>query len=466
MMKHNNDNQDILNVLVFEYEAMSQQGTVGFYEKTVFLKLIEYYKNEDRLQSALHVAIHAVEQHPCSAELFLSQAQLFSELAQYENALEALQQAASFAPNDLEVQLLTAEVHLALDDEQLAFGIIRRLRDQYANQKEAFAEVLYCEGCMYEHLELFDNMFITLKQAALTFPSQSILQRLWVSIECTKRYQESVELHTQLIDNNPFCPISWYNIGHAYNCLGLPKKADMAFEYAYINEPGFTTAYKDRADILIAQNEYVEAIECFDEAILNAKVDSEIYVAQGYCYEHLKDFESAILCYRMAIELDEEDDAAHYRIGECLARQGKWNEAILAYQKAIKINVLFEEYIAALAIAYCEIREYDKAKKLFMKVTEIAPEQSQYWLQYACFLMDMGNITEALENLDIGIENAGGSELNNCKVVCLLMSKKRKEALKLFSQLLRCDPDAGRTLLKLAPELADDPDVRLLIKAS
>ena len=34
--------------LVFEYEVMSQKGTVGFYEEAVFLALIEHYQNDEK----------------------------------------------------------------------------------------------------------------------------------------------------------------------------------------------------------------------------------------------------------------------------------------------------------------------------------------------------------------------------------------------------------------------------------
>ena len=43
MKQQNQNNQNIEKALISEYEAMSQKGTVGFYEETVFLALINHY---------------------------------------------------------------------------------------------------------------------------------------------------------------------------------------------------------------------------------------------------------------------------------------------------------------------------------------------------------------------------------------------------------------------------------------
>ena len=75
---------------IFEYEAMSHKGTVGFYEKTAFLQLINHYLNQELFDEALEVIDHAVNQHPFSGAFHIVQAQLFIEKNCENLALEAL----------------------------------------------------------------------------------------------------------------------------------------------------------------------------------------------------------------------------------------------------------------------------------------------------------------------------------------------------------------------------------------
>ena len=61
-----------------------------------------------------------------------------------------------------------------------------------------------------------------------------------------------------------------------------------------------------------------------------------------------------------------------------------------------------EEYFSALGEAYFQSGDYEKALPLFKEATEIAPEQSEYWVKYARFLVDLDKIDEALDVIDEG----------------------------------------------------------------
>ena len=60
MNQQNFDNKHSLADLIFEYEAMSQKGTVEFVEETVFEKLIEFFQNKCSYEKALEVVNHAL----------------------------------------------------------------------------------------------------------------------------------------------------------------------------------------------------------------------------------------------------------------------------------------------------------------------------------------------------------------------------------------------------------------------
>ena len=93
MQQHNYDKQHTLNDLIFEYEAMSQKGTVGFYEETVFSRIIDYYESESSIDLALEAVDKALSQHFYSTTLYCRKAELLAIQKQEKAALSAIQQA-------------------------------------------------------------------------------------------------------------------------------------------------------------------------------------------------------------------------------------------------------------------------------------------------------------------------------------------------------------------------------------
>ena len=107
MQQHNYDKQHTLNDLIFEYEAMSQKGTVGFYEETVFSQIIDYYESESSIDLALEAVDKALSQHFYSTTFYCRKAELLAIQKQEAAALSAIQQAEVLSPSDYEVKLIT-----------------------------------------------------------------------------------------------------------------------------------------------------------------------------------------------------------------------------------------------------------------------------------------------------------------------------------------------------------------------
>ncbi|MEL6864363.1 MAG: tetratricopeptide repeat protein [Bacteroidota bacterium] len=450
--------------LVSEYEAMSQKGTVGFFEEKVFFKIIEYYQKADQLDRAIEVADHALGQYTYSVEFYLLKSQMLLEKGCKHLALSCLERAEIFAPQELELHLLRAEVFTAMGYTEDAFAILERIKDDVSD--EQLCEIFFCEACIHEHLEQFDSMFFALRDAILADPSnKSVIRRLWLSVEMSGAYAESIELYQFLIDKDPYCYISWYNLGHAYYCLKDFEHAAQAFEYAYLIDETFEFAYRDCADAWIKLKEYGKALACYEEALGFVEPDSDLYLHIGYCYECLQDIGLAYSFYRKAIHLKANNDTVYFRLGECYASEKKWGNAIRAYHKAIEIDSRKEEYLKALAEAYYQVDEPEKARQLFKKAADTAPEYSEYWIHYASFLMDINEVDGALAVLDEAGYYAPGVDLEYCRVACLFMLDRRQEALYLLSEVLTEDFKSHDTLFEWVPGLENDLDVQSVLAA-
>ncbi|MEO1626674.1 MAG: tetratricopeptide repeat protein [Bacteroidota bacterium] len=449
-------------MLISQYEAMSHKGTVGFIEETVFHRIISHYRQGNRPDQAISAVDHALDQHPYFADFYLLKAQILFEKGCRQLALDCLSQAELFAPESLESSLLRAEILISLEHNEEAFALLERLK-LVANSAEELSEVYFCEACVYEFLEQFDQMFFALRQAMHSTPrNKSALKRLWYSVELSKRYKESIRLHEFLIDRDPYCHICWYNLGHAHFCLGKFQEAADAFEYAYLIDANFSSAYKDCAESYLRMGNFSKALNCYEDALEQVEADYELYVKLGYCYDQLHDPGMAQAFYLKAISANPLDDAAYYQMGQSLASQCSWTRAITYYHKAIELNDCFEEYMAALATAYHQTEQNEEAQKWFLQAAETAPEQANAWIQYASFLLDIGHLEEALLCLEDACSFAGGVELLYGRAAVLLLMGHRKQGLSLLNQALQDDYDKRDALFDMAPELESDEEVQIV----
>ena len=464
MQGQNSNHFNAFDKLVSDYEAMSQQGTVGFIEETVIWQLIDHYEAQDQLDRAIDVIDHAIRQFSYSTDFYLQKARLLSEQGKIHQALACLDGANAFLVGESEADLLRAELLAACDREEEALSLIYQLKSELRGKE--LGNVFFCEACIYEQQEQFDQKYIALDHALRLNPNNgSALERVWFSMELAGMYKESIELHQFLLDEDPYNHIAWYNLGYAYFSLKKYKKAIEAFEYAYIVQPDFAFAYRDCAECWMAIGQFDKALTCLKELLLHTQPDSELMVSIGRCYEGKHEFVLAQQSYHDAIKLNPNNDNAYFAEGVCFFQQDKWLAAINAFSKAIQLNDRREEYYVALAETYFQVDDEEQARSLYEQAVNIAPEQPTYWIQYARFLFDVGEGHEAQEILEDAMCNTGGADLTYSYSACLFVLGHRKEALVQLCQALTEAYDLHSVLFDFAPELEEDTEILAVISA-
>lgn len=464
MKNQNSRNEHTLTGLISEYEAMSQKGTVGFYEKTVFSSLVDHYLQGEQFEKALGVIEYALAQHPFSVDFHIRKAQIFLEKNCELQALESLDRAVAYAPAETEIQLLRAEAFNALGYYKDAFELLDNLKVEAP--RELLSEIYLTEALIYENQAQFEEMFYALKRSILAKPENpAALTRIWFSVEMSRLYKESINLHQKLIDIDAYNYVAWYNLGYAYAALEDHENARDAFEYAYLINEEFEFAYRHCAEACIQLGQYDQALKCFEDALEHIEPDGDLFLKIGYCYESKEDLTIAKSFYLKAIQLNPNNDCAYFRMGECFMQEDRWKSAISSYTQAMKLDERCEEYVAALAEAYYQMDNGEMAERMFRKAVETAPEISKYWIQYASFLLEVKEENLALTVLDEAELYTHGVELVYCRVACLLSLGRRKEGLNLFTQALREDFEMYDCLFDLMPVLEKDHEVLQLISS-
>ncbi len=461
-MKYNSDQDHSLILLVNEFETMSQEGNVSFLEEQDFLKLINYYEKEFLFEKAIEVADHALVQYGFSADFHIKKAQLFLATRNSEQAMSILDKAQIFAPAELDIHLLRAKILSSLGQYSDALALIGTMKEK-ANPED-LSSIFLSEAQVFECLKEYDKMFESLKESLnCDANNEEALERVWVCTELTKKYQESIDFHTTIIDENPYSYLAWYNLGHAYSCMGEYERAVEAYEYSFIINEDFELGYRECADLCFQTCEYHKALGFYLEALDMFGPDSDLLANIGECYMQQRKYGMAQDYFNKASKLDPYNDEVYFFLGLCHAREDRWVSAINAYFKAIEIEDRREEYFNNLAKAFAKIGEFAKAHYYFLKATEIGPEQCEIWKDHTAFLLHIGEYDKAIDVVEEAEFNAVGTELLYCKAACLLARGDDREGLEALRQALMEDIDMSELIFEILPTLKDNIPVHQLI---
>ena len=470
MKRQNYNKQQTLNELILKYEDMSQKEAVVFYEEAVFLDIVNYYQSSKKIESALSAVETALAQHNYSAGLYFKKAELLSLYSHnplfLKDALTAVQKAESLSPQTLGIKLLKSQLFGWKGAFEEAFEVINEIRTFLpVSCTQELSDTYYCEGLLYEHQQDYESMFEVWKEALLLNPKhEDVFRRIRLCVEFSDKYKESVELFNYLIDQDPYSHLAWFHLGLAKVMLGDREEAIEAFEYAYIIDKTFKWAYKERGEILLENKRYVDALECYEEALEHIRPDGDLLYHIGLCYQYQGNIDTAIELFNKATDIEPYNDEVYFSMGECMSALEKWSGAIPYFKQAISLDNRREEYYAALGSVYYKLEEYDRAYKCFDQAAVLAPEQTTIWVQFASFLFNVGYYEEALDVLDDGERHAVGEELSYCRVACLYKVGKDKEAISVLANALVENYNKHELLFNYVPELENNSTYSSVIK--
>ena len=449
--------------LILEYEAAKKRGETAFFTEPDFKILIEYFEQEEEYITALQITEDALMHYGYSVGFYLFKAELQITLNQPELALQTLEEASLYSPNDPQINLLRAEASTYMGRFDQARTIVEQLKME-RDGETPWVDLTLAEALIFECSQEYESMFYTLKQALEDAPdNSSVLVRFWLAVQLSKKHEESIQVFEELIERNPYASVVWHHLGQTYSYLGYYSEAIDAYEFAIFSSDKFETAYKDCAELCFETKAYRKALKWYLDILELFEPDSDLFLRIGQCYEQLEKHALARTFLTRAMHLDHLNDEVYYHIGCCFAKEEKWRSAINAFEKALKIEEKREEYYAAIAETYYHVGDYDRAEDAFQKAIAIVPEESEYWIRYSSFLLDMNCPQDALDVIKTAEEHLDLPEITYCRIACLFRLGHRQEAYYWLSEALCKDFKMHRSLFKWLPELEEDPAVLSLI---
>jgi tetratricopeptide (TPR) repeat protein len=163
-----------------------------------------------------------------------------------------------------------------------------------------------------------------------------------------------------------------------------------------------------RADVLAYVGRTTEASTLAD-AVLKADPNNvQAHETMGFLAQRDGKMDDAKKWYSEAVDLDSQSFLAHYYFGALSLMQGDTSQATEAsLRKAIKLNPQFAPAYDALAVLLARRRDnLDEAHMLTITAVELEPQTTQYRMDAAYVLMQMGRYDDALHVLELAKEVA------------------------------------------------------------
>ena len=209
-MQHRTIKDHLLFDLVSDYEERLRTGNNIYFSEKDFSKIINSYESDFLLDKALVVADYAIDQYTFQPDFYIIKARLLLRITKVDDALALIEKALQLAPGENEILLMKARVLCENQDYEAAFELIDQLMDQCS--QEEFVDIKVCEAYIHECCKNYEDMFQCLSDALEIDPDNySALQRMWLSVELSRKYKESVRFHKAILDKRPYNFMAWYN---------------------------------------------------------------------------------------------------------------------------------------------------------------------------------------------------------------------------------------------------------------
>lgn len=449
---YNDDDWGSIEDILQKYEEVKKGDSINILDEEEFESVIEYFFQNSNEEQALLACEIARTYYPFSGSVLLLKAEILTQAQKYGQAHKALDEMEQYDSNNIDAVLLRADIFLA----QLKFDQAALCLEQQSNNFEGRdkTEILLELSDVYDESEEYDAVYETLKRVIkIDRRNEEALQKICFWAEFTGRLEESVALHTQLTEEDPYNALAWFNLGAAYQGQKLYEKCIDAYEYCVAIDEKFEFAYRNMADAYMRMKYYEKALDSLQTHIEIAKPEDVIFEAMGYCWEKRKDYAMARRYYRQASQLSPQDDAIFYKIGETYAREKQWDKAVKSFSAALHLDKENAAYCMAIGNCLMEMDVKSEALVCYLNAVRLKPGNKTTWIALIRGLFLTGYFEEVIIQLEVARDHCGEKgDFHYYHAAALFELGKVKEAMLQLEKALKDAPKKLKIFTDLNPE--------------
>ncbi|WP_186577796.1 tetratricopeptide repeat protein [Aquibacillus kalidii] len=383
--------------------------------------LMEQNKSEEAMKKLANYLPNASEDEKFTI------AELYMQWGMLEDAKFILLDLAQSYPNEAELKLMLADIHIDLEEDEEAIDILNR----FTSADEEYLGALVQLADLYQTQGLFEVAEQKLLEAKNVDPMEPLIDFALGELSFSNgEYQKSIPYYEKVIQAHQ--QVAEVEIGvrlaEAFAATGEFEKSMDYYQETASEDPdhlfryGFMAFKADRLDIsikvweeLLERDPQYQSVylylakayeadgllqEAFETAKKGIKVDEfnkELFHYAGVVAHKLGDAEGSTQLIRQAIAIDPGYREAILFLVENYKQHDDFNAIIDLLTHIIELGEDDASYKWELAKAYYEIELYDDALKLYNDAYTTFKDDSDFLKEYGYFLVEEGRLGEAIQ---------------------------------------------------------------------
>lgn len=258
-----------------------------------------------------------------------------------------------------------------------------------------------------------------------------------------KDYKQALKVAKTLQENSkkyyPDDPAGYTLAGIAYAALNNHKQAKENFEKALSIQADDYNANKNLAVYAVGEKEFDKAIMHFNKILLKRPKSVPILVLLARTYLLAGDFSNAITIAERGLKQGSNESQFKLIIGVSKLKSGDPAAAVSILESIVQTDSSADVMLNYnLALAYEQLREYDKAVKVTETALNLAPKQSELKFLYARLMAQSGNLELAQSMLkELSLAHPGSASVKELQARIEMLMNNPEVAVKLYKEVLK-----------------------------
>ncbi|MCX8018991.1 MAG: DUF2225 domain-containing protein [Chitinophagaceae bacterium] len=463
MKEHLEHNHEQLNELLKKYSYLKKGLSNVYIDEESFELIISYFEDREDLEKAMEATETALLRFPYSAQLLLRKADLLISFRKYKEALEVLDKAEIFDNSDILLYILKTEVFLAMDKPERAVKVLEKALTIFEGEDKL--ELLFELADVYDDYEDFDKVFDCLAMILKEDPeNEEALYKICFWADFTGRYEESIKIHEEVINQSPYNKLAWFNLGSAFMGIKLYEKAIDAYKYALVIDEKFDFAYRNMANCYIRLKNYKEAIDALETVLEISQPEYLVYEVLAHCYEKLDYYAQARFYYRKASHLKPEDSRWYYKIAYTYFKEQQWEKCLKTLMPALQQQRRRPEYLLLAGECCMRLGLFKEAYQYLSVLIHLRPKNIKGWESLIRCIYRAGIYEEGLFLIREALKITQYNPLFlYYESVFLFVLNQKDKALQILKEAVRKSPRRIKKIFDLEPTLAENPSIQQVL---
>lgn len=244
-----------------------------------------------------------------------------------------------------------------------------------------------------------------IRRALAIVPESSVFHgNLGVVLRMAGRIDEAIDAYRMAIELDPRSADAHFNLGKSLKLKGDVEASELEFRRSVELDPSKHTAWLSLMNVQAERKNIAAAITIGQDAMRYCPRSSPLRMNMGALAKRLGRIEDAIRFYREAVELAPSNVEALCRLANTLIDRHAISEGQELLTRAHRLEPRGVHTLVTTGMLQNAIGNAEAAVQIFRQVVALYPEHSTAYVHLATALRKQGELSDALELLDVAAE--------------------------------------------------------------